>query len=177
MPGHWLWLAPLALMLAACVATDVRDQRIPNALVAGGAVAGILLSLLPQGVGIANSAIGLAAGFALLLPLYLLRAMGAGDVKLMAAVGAFVGWPGIAPVVLYTFLAGGVLSIAGAIAARNLGGVLSNIRTGAYLALGRVAAGRLPTAAEFPLSRQRMPYALAIAAGTGAHLIAKGLGS
>lgn len=162
-------------MLAACAITDVRSQRIPNALVAGGACAGIALAAMPAGIGVDSSLAGAAAGFALFLPLYVLKGLGAGDVKLLAAVGAFTGWPGILPTAMFALIAGGLLSLAGALAMRRLPAVLGNIRTGIYLSFAKVAARRLPTAADFPLSAQRMPYALAIAAGTAAHLLVKGL--
>jgi prepilin peptidase CpaA len=101
----------MALAITAAV-YDLRFRRIPNWLVLSGLLLGIgLNTLLFQIAGLRFS--GLGAGLALLVyvPLYVLRAMGAGDVKLMAAVGAIVGpwnWLGI---FLLTALAGGVIAI------------------------------------------------------------------
>lgn len=167
-----LWLAALAGLLAAAVARDVAVQRIPNAVVACGALAGLALSMLPGGTGLGSAAAGLAAGLLAFLPLYILGGMGAGDVKLMAAVGAFTGWPGVMGAVLFTLLAGGALSLGTALWLRKLKGVLCNVRTGFTLSVGRVVGQRqLPRATDFPLTPHRVPYAVAIATGTAAWLI------
>jgi prepilin peptidase CpaA len=86
----------LVLVVAFVVAAagfDVRTHRIPNWLVLLGAVtciAGQMIQPALLGFGSAGALKGIAVGFAILLPLYLLRATGAGDVKLMAMVGAYL---------------------------------------------------------------------------------------
>ena len=86
------WLLTGLLLIAAV--SDYRTRRIPNELVLAGAAAGLLgntlFSTLPLD-GFVTALQGLATGLAAFLPLYLLRLMGAGDVKLMAMVGAFLG--------------------------------------------------------------------------------------
>ena len=120
-----LCLALLAGLLGAALWHDLRTRRIPNRLVLWGTVGGVLLnSMLPAGaglfqqpfggLGLLQSLAGAAAGLALLLPMYLLRALGAGDVKLMAMCGAFLGPLAVLEAVLLTLLAGGVLAIAAA---------------------------------------------------------------
>jgi prepilin peptidase CpaA len=89
----------IALILLAA-AFDIRYRRIPNWLTLGGVLAGTgLNSFLYQGwPGLRLSLSGLAVGFIVYFILYSLRAMGGGDVKLMAAIGALVGardWFGI----------------------------------------------------------------------------------
>src|SRR5262245_7652783 len=90
----WLSATSLASALAIAVWSDVKSRRIPNKLVlAGTIVAFALQTVLPAGAGLLNpqggslgflSALaGFGVGFAVLLPVYLMRAMGAGDVKLM----------------------------------------------------------------------------------------------
>ena len=72
---------------------DLRTRRIPNWLMLAGLIAGFVLNGLLFGVqGLETAALGMLIGFGIYLVLYLLHAMGAGDVKFMAAVGSLVGW-------------------------------------------------------------------------------------
>lgn len=106
--SHWILLA----VLVAAAIIDSRTRRIPNLLSLGGAAVGILLAVTGYGsVTLGASIGGLALGLVALLPLYLLKAMGAGDVKLMAAVGAFLGPSITLAAVLCTFIAGAVIAI------------------------------------------------------------------
>jgi prepilin peptidase CpaA len=166
----------LGATLAAACWTDVRTRRIPNRLVLLGTLAGLalntllppgagLLSTAPGGLGLSNALGGCALGLAALLPLYLLRTMGAGDVKLMAMTGAFLGPGATLGAVLMTLLAGGILALALASWQRVLPVVLANARALithtmiSALAGQRMHAGMLPTAGT-------LPYALAITAGS-----------
>jgi prepilin peptidase CpaA len=160
-----------AAMLAAAAWQDARHQRIPNAVVLPGAAVALALSLMPGGVGIANALGGLAAGLMLLLPLYLMGVTGAGDVKLLAAVGAFTGMPGILGVALLAFVVGGALSLAWAIHLRLLRKVLANLNVAAFTTIAELCSGRLPNARGFPVSTARIPYAVAIAAGALIHAL------
>ncbi|MDP5238042.1 prepilin peptidase [Uliginosibacterium sp. 31-16] len=167
------WCLLLAL-LAAALWQDIISRRIPNRLVLAGLLAGLACNaLLSQGaglfmadaggLGLGKALLGMLAGGAMLLPLYLLRAMGAGDVKLMAVVGAFLGPLQAFGAALLTFLAGGLLALAAALFARSLPQVLNNLRLMLlYLASGREAGLRVSDA---PTSG-RLPYAVAIAIGT-----------
>ena len=102
----------LIILLLNAALQDCRGYRIKNSLVMSGAFLGILLNtLIPAGLGLYASLIGWGVGLFLLLPLYMLRMMGAGDVKLMAMVGAFLGPQATITVLLYILVAGGVLSI------------------------------------------------------------------
>lgn len=107
--------AVLIVLLIAAGLIDIKSNRIPNWLVFGGVVFGLLYNgffpvferesrwLLAIG--------GLGVGLGMLLPFSILHAMGAGDVKLMAMVGAFLGPWHTFVAVLATFLAGGALAI------------------------------------------------------------------
>lgn len=120
-PGQWpselsilgfLWLGCLAGFLAAAVWWDLRVRRIPNGVIVSGMVFGMCWHILtPGGLGPLPALAGLMLGLVLFLPLYLMRAMGAGDVKLMAMVGVFLGPVDVLGAVLGTFLAGGVIAI------------------------------------------------------------------
>ncbi|WP_290652975.1 A24 family peptidase, partial [Aquisalimonas sp.] len=74
------------------LAFDVRQRRIPNALTFGAAAMGVAAQAMLGGTtGLVTAVTGLAVGLAILLPGYLMRTTGAGDVKLMAAAGTFLG--------------------------------------------------------------------------------------
>ena len=176
-----LALLPMVLLLLAVVWEDVRHQRIPNRLVFWGAGLGILLNVLmpegfgfasqlPGGVGLLSAMEGLAIGLAVLLPMYLLRAMGAGDVKLMAMVGAFLGPEDMLGAILATFLAGGVLSLGYAWKIGVLRRTLQNIRFILYSSAVKIAGGSVPTLEDAPETAGKFPYAVAIAAGTLGYL-------
>lgn len=156
----------LVALLAGAVFFDLRERRIPNALVLTGALLALALSLLPAGIGLAASLKGLALGLVLLLPLYLIRVMGAGDVKLLAMVGAFVGSGQIFQVWLLTLASGGVLALAFALRYRMLGAVLRNTGWIAFAGLTRLGRDAAPTLEASHGNKVRLPYALAIAAGT-----------
>ena len=103
----------IALVLCAAV-YDVRYRRIPNWLSVTGVLAGLALNaFLDRGrPGMFVSAmLGLTIAFAVYFILYALRAMGAGDVKLMAAVGAIVGWPDWFGIFIVTAILGGIMAM------------------------------------------------------------------
>jgi len=82
----------LLLILTCAVWIDVSQHRIPNTLSLGGIVLGIALQTWTSGIsGLVAGLSGMAVAGAIFLPFYLLHGMGAGDVKLMGAVGAFLG--------------------------------------------------------------------------------------
>ena len=177
-PPSLIATALLFVLLAAAVATDVRSRRIPNRLVLGG----IALAALCHGVAFAaglpalagdaawSPLAGLLAGGALLMPLYLLRASGAGDVKLMAMVGAFVGAPSVLSAVLYTLLAGGVLSLVFMFGRGVAAQTLANVRLLLSDWSLRLRAGGGARLAPLAATAARLPYAVAISLGSGAAL-------
>jgi prepilin peptidase CpaA len=146
--------------LAAAVVTDVRTRRIPNWLT--GAIAGAGFGLACGGGTVTplQAALGLLAGLLLMMPGHVIGATGAGDVKLMAAVGSVVGPEMVLRAFLYSAVAGGVFAIAVAARRGRLGATLQD-------------AGRLVTspagareAIESPARANRFAYGPAIAAGT-----------
>ena len=103
----------LAMVLAAAV-YDVRYRRIPNWLTLAGVLAGVALNgFLDQGrPGLfVSSLLGLAMAFGVYFVLYALRAMGAGDVKMMVAVGAIVGWRDWFGIFIITAIIGGIMAL------------------------------------------------------------------
>ena len=164
--------ALLCLLVLVAVFFDVRSHRIPNWLVLTGLVIGIAYhSLMVSGWGIGFALKGAAVGFCVFFPIYLLRGMGAGDVKLMAMVGAFLGPASTFGAILITLIAGGVLGLVVALSKGALPVMLQNVRFLVTNAAVKAAAGHGPTAEMLPNSAGKLPYAVAIAAGTFIQLV------
>jgi prepilin peptidase CpaA len=95
----------LTMFVIAVSFFDVRERRIPNFLVFPAALAGLVLNLWSLGwEGLGLGAKGLATGFALLFFPYLVGGMKAGDVKFLAAIGAFIGATDVLRALLATLL-------------------------------------------------------------------------
>ena len=167
----------LSALLLGAVWSDVKSQRIPNLLVFFGAGLGLLLnSVLPEGfgfvsalpgaVGLWKALEGLALGLVVFLPMYMLRAMGAGDVKLMAMVGAFIGPNALIGAILLTFLIGGALSMLTALRRGTLRQLFDNLKTMLLSSFFKAVLREMPTVDAAPVSAGKMPYGVAIAAGT-----------
>jgi prepilin peptidase CpaA len=160
-------IAAAALVLIAAV-TDIRGRRIPNWLTLAGIIAGFLLGIVTGGLpGVGRAAGGMFLGFGAYFVLYCLHAMGAGDVKLMAAVGAIVGPSNWIVVLVATALAGGVLAVVLMIAKARVRETLWNT---AYI-LNELVHLRPPYRRRSHLDVKHpgalnMPHAIAIAAGT-----------
>ena len=104
-------VAAVVVAVIACT-TDLRSRRIPNWLTFGGAGAAVLYHLLFTGSSAALSGVlGWLLGAALFFPLFVLRGMGAGDVKLLAALGAWLGPQTTFFVAFYTTIAGGLMAV------------------------------------------------------------------
>jgi prepilin peptidase CpaA len=154
-------------VLLAAAWRDTKCHRIPNLLVLAGMLAGILLRTRLEGwFGLAGALEGCAVGLAVLLPFYILRMLGAGDVKLMAMVGVFLGPWGVLGALLATFLAGGVLALGVAVRAKMARRLLHNLKLMAFGSMVRMGEGRAPSVDDLPESVGKLPYAVAIAAGT-----------
>ncbi len=150
----------VAGLLAATV-IDLRSRRIPNVLTAAMALTGVALAAGGlSGVTVAASLAGGLLGLLLMLPGHALGATGAGDVKLMAAVGAILGWQMVLPAFLCTSIAGGVLALIVAIKRRRLTATLT--QTGRLVA----APGAAPKEIRAATGASRFAYGPAIAAGS-----------
>jgi len=170
----------LIALLIAGAWIDARTNRIPNALV----VIGLLFAIAYNGFyplyhsenGWLVGLTGMLVGFIAFLPFYLLRAMGAGDVKLMSMVGAFLGPWSTVLAVLWSFVAGGVIALGYLLwtgnARRGIGNVVSIIR-GNLLA---APIGQLDLTLPAAASAGKLPYGMAIATGTIAFLLGRQLG-
>lgn len=164
------------LLLAAGI--DLRHRRIPNRLVVAGLLCALTLALLParivpHGIGLGAALGGLGVGVALTLPLYLVRGMAAGDVKLMAMTGAYLGPSGALHAVLWSFIAGGLLALVYVLAWRRVGVLGRNVSEALTVGAMQLMAGGLP---RVEISRERsaglLPFGVAIAAGSIGFIIA-----
>src|SRR5215470_13870464 len=104
-------LIPTAVASVAAV-LDFRFRRIPNWLTLGALALGFALQVARSGAaGIPMALAGAALGLVVLLPFYVMHAMGAGDVKLLAALGALLGPQALLTVIVYAALVGGAISL------------------------------------------------------------------
>ena len=108
---HEFGLVALGTALAFAVHSDIRGRTISNVLVAIAWTTGIALAAIGWGPGPGSALLGSLLASVAFLPLYLMRGMAAGDVKLMGVVGVYLGVPGAIPAALYSAIAGGVLAI------------------------------------------------------------------
>lgn len=156
----------VGLLLTLACLTDWRTRRIPNVLTLSAAAGAVLFHLITGGLpAVGWSLAGLILGAALFFPMFALRGMGAGDVKLLAAVGAWLGPGQVAIVALSTSLIGGAIAIVVALAHGYLRKALTNI----YLVLmhWRVAGVKpLPEVTLEATRGPRLAYAFPIAIGT-----------
>lgn len=163
----------VAVIVLAAAATDIRSRKIPNWLTLSGVIAGLALNGVVGGVaGLKSSFAGMLLGFGSYLVLYCLRAMGAGDVKLMAAVGAILGPANWISVFVATAIAGGVLAVILIVSKRRVRETLWNV---AFI-VQELAHFRPPQKKRSELDIRdpralNMPHGVAIAAGTMACLI------
>src|SRR6266700_6068093 len=102
----------LILLVSAAAWTDLRTRRIPNWITVSGAAVGLVLHIQYGGApGAMQSLAGAALGLAIFLGLYAAGGMGAGDVKLFGAVGAFAGPQALGVVFVFTGLLGGIAGL------------------------------------------------------------------
>lgn len=153
-------LVALAAGVGAGAFIDLRTRRVPNTLTFTLATLGIAAAAAgASGLTVTASLIGLCFGLLLMLPGYVFGATGAGDVKLLAAAGAWLGPAAVGVAFLYTALVGGVLALVVARRRRRLALTLEG--AGRLIATGAANAGDI----EDPAANNRFAYAPAIAAG------------
>ena len=172
-----LTLLTLVTLLLTAVVCDLRTRRIPNTLVAVGIALGLFFLIAARmggdhvvnsvgTTGIVSALLGGLTGLALFLPFYALRTMGAGDVKLLAMIGVWLGPQHVAWAALWTLLAGGALALLVALGTGVLRQVLANLHAMLFTSLMQTRTGGglgLSTPAQ---ATGRLPYAVAIGCGT-----------
>jgi len=152
----------LLSFLSAVAAADLHRQRIPNPLTLAGAATGLTINLAATGPsGLLTGSAGLIVGLGVFLPFYLARGMGAGDVKAMSAIGAFVGAKGALAAAAWILVAGAVAALVISAVCRRFRPLVSDSTrqdADCWLRASDVGA-------------RRFPYGLSIACGTVASLL------
>ncbi len=171
LPLELISFLALATLLVLASWSDLRMRKIPNTLVIWGVLTAVVLSLTPRGIGLVSAFLGGMVGFLVFLFLHLFKMVGAGDVKLVGAVGMFVGWPDMANVCVAILITGGIVAIAWAVWTSRWSMVLKNLQTGLmqHLQVGRWPAFGQPLIHQ--VSPERVPYALAVGLGTAAYYV------
>ena len=158
----------LVVLVLIAAAFDIRYRKIPNWLVLTGLLTGLSLSFaLLSAQGLKDSVLGAALAFAVYFPLFALRAMGAGDLKLMVAVASFTGPLNWITLFLTTSVLGGVIAVALLLYRGHLGRTLGNV----LIVLGELSHLRPPYQRNPHLDiadprAVRLPHGISIAGGT-----------
>ena len=161
MASDSLVLLALALGVGTGAFIDLRTRRVPNAVTVPLAVFGVAAAAAGlTGLSVAGAIAGLTLGLLFMMPGYMFGATGAGDVKLLAAAGAWLGPADIGIAFLYTAIAGGVLALVVARRRRRLALTLEST--------SKLITTRAANVAEIehPTTNNRFAYAPAIAAGS-----------
>ena len=167
-PSEWVVIVTLVAGAAAAAAIDLRTRRVPNALTALLALAGLGYAVFGIGhLSVAAALVGCGIGFVLMLPGHVLGATGAGDVKLFAAMGSLLGPAAIVGAFLYTALAGGVLAAIVAVRRRRLQRTIGGA--------ARLVATRGAAAAQIEGQDENNRFCYAPAIAVGAIVAAIGL--
>jgi Flp pilus assembly protein protease CpaA len=148
-------------ILAPAVYSDLRSHRIPNKLIVLGLIVALVFQLAASATqGLWSGLLGAVIGLACFIPFYAMRAMGAGDVKLMAVVGFFMGPSGALYAALFSLITGGLCALGYLMWC----GLRASVRP--LLHEGPTAAIQSAFVAARLARRDRLPFALPIAVGS-----------
>jgi prepilin peptidase CpaA len=166
----------LITLLALCAASDIRSNKIFNIVTVPFAISAVALHTFNNGLdGFLFSTAGMATGIVLLGILYIMGGMGAGDVKLMGAVGSFLGAKATLGAFLFIALAGGIYSLAIILIRRD---IFKGFFSEKLLALSSMVILRQYVPIEIGNTGQkpRLKYGVAIAFGTITYLLTEAFG-
>jgi prepilin peptidase CpaA len=157
----------LFTFVAVCLYTDLTKRKIYNLVVLLGLVSALILHVIDMGIisGAAYTMTGFFTGLLLLLIPFMLGGLGAGDVKMLAMVGAFVGSSLVVPVMLASAVAGGVYAMIVMLKSKTLIKRMKNIFIGIYCAIFIRNKDHLETLEDSSVTQQAIPYGAAISTG------------
>lgn len=173
---EWTMFFLLAVIVLPAAWIDFRQRRIPNELCLAGILLGVMYHLLTAGVsGAGFSLLSFLLAFAAGFPLWLLGWMGAGDVKLVAAVGAIVGMKLVLPVLAGIAIAGGAVALVYLVALRLqdeplyviVASAISSPKSGEVSTQNGHGSTDVPAAVK----RKGIPYAIPVALGSLAAIV------
>ncbi|HEU5141279.1 MAG TPA: prepilin peptidase [Bacillales bacterium] len=157
----------LILILLVCMYTDIKSRKIYNKVVYPGVFAALVCHLFMDGWGgLLQSFLGLCVGFAILLIPYLLGGMGAGDVKLLALVGAFNGTVFVLQTSVYMAFVGALMAVFILLFRKG------RLRAVLFFLFSRMNRVKVPLSLD--KSNKMYPYGVAIACGAFVTLILDG---
>lgn len=165
-------LFPVAPCVAALVITaavwDWQTRRIPNWLVSAALIVALPMQMFVHGAsgGIQAWLLGCLAGGVMFLPGYLTRTVGAGDVKLMAAIGALCGAVLAMEIAVVASAIGGVWALVWLMRRKRVRAGLTNTMSMLVNVAGGARAGVQHGESLRVLSVGRLPFGVAIAIGT-----------
>ena len=155
------FLIPLAVLI---IYYDVRYRRIPNAFVLATLISGLTLNIATSGLnGGLNSLGGCVLAFILMFMLHVFGAMGAGDVKLFAAIGSVIGAQLVLPTFVVVVLTGGVLAL---VSVLRSGVFTTTMHRVLQILVGLLPGWQMPKFTVPADRRLTIPYGVAITIGT-----------
>lgn len=166
-------LLVMGVILLIAIWQDVVHRKISNVLVVLASAFALLWSTTAAGVGLGSALLGGLVAFGVFVLFYVIGAMGAGDVKLVSAVGLFLGRADVLGLCITVLIAGGLQALIWALWRSRLKDVLHNTVQAMRHSAMRLAQGEMPNAQDFPVGHDPMPYALAIGVGTLTYVLWK----
>jgi prepilin peptidase CpaA len=159
--AYIVFLVPLAGIIAYY---DVRYRRIPNPFVLATLAGGVAMNSIFGGLqGVYSSLAGCGLAFVLMFMIHVFGAMGAGDVKLFAAIGAVIGAQLVVPTFLVVVFTGGLLAIVSILKA---GTVVSTMQRVVQIFVGMLPGWQMPRFAVPANRKYTIPYGVAITLGS-----------
>lgn len=157
----------LALVVMISLFTDLINHKILNVIVIPGAILGFIINVDYTGwQGFLFSGKGLLVGIGLLLIPFIMGGLGAGDVKLLGAIGAIKGTEFVFNTFLGTALAGGIIAVIVFLTRKKFLSSIKKIGAGLYIIIIGKDLSALKNLQQYNESSGYFPYGLAISAGT-----------